>query len=128
MAAKTAGELSPDELEAYRRAVRKRAALEQRRLALRRARAWELAREVATLLRKRFGASRVVVFGSLVHAGRFGPWSDLDIAVWGLSGRGFLRAVAATFEMDPEVPVNLVDAEDCPPALRASIEGDGVEL
>lgn len=70
----------------------------------------------------------MVLFGSLAREGGFGPWSDVDIAVWGLPGTTFFRAVADTFEMDPEIPVNLVEGDDCSPSLLGSIERDGIEL
>ena len=65
------------------------------RLAERGIRAWELARQAATLLRERFGATRAVVFGSLVHPELFTEWFDVDLAAWDLRPEDTLRALGA---------------------------------
>jgi uncharacterized protein len=88
----TASELTPEAAAAYRAAARRRHEADRRALAARERRAWELARRAATELRRRFAASRVVVFGSLVHPGRFTPGSDVDIAAWGLRPDDTFRA------------------------------------
>jgi len=63
---------------------------EQQERARREKRAWALARQAVALLRKQVGATRVVVFGSLVHKGMFTLWSDVDIAAWGIQPRDTL--------------------------------------
>lgn len=94
----------------------------------RRERAWQLAHQAAALLRERYGVSRVVVFGSLIHPNRFTLWSDLDIAAWGLTAHNWLRASAAVRELSREIDVNLVDVTCCSAELRAAIDQDGVSL
>src|SRR6266581_4557428 len=89
----TAGELTEQDEARYRAAARRRHRAEQRALALRQQRAWELARNAAALLRTQFCARRVVVFGSLVHSGGFSEWSDVDIAAWGIHPDDTLRAM-----------------------------------
>ena len=125
---KTVEELTDEERKAYRQAAAARLRREREALERRRRRAWEVARRVADLLKKRYGATRVVVFGSLVHPDRFTAWSDVDLAVWGMEYRQYLRAVAFTHGLDGEVPVHLVDAATCSPALLSAAERDGVEL
>ena len=125
---KTAAELSDEEREAYRRAHAARVRFERQALDRRRRRAWAVARRVAALLKDAYGATRVVVFGSLVHPGRFTAWSDVDLAVWGLDYRRYLRAVAFIHGLDEEVSVHLVDAATCSPALLCAAEREGVEL
>ena len=56
--------------------------------------AWLQVKKVACLLRDRFGASRIIVFGSLVRD-RFGEDSDIDIAVEGMASADFFEALAA---------------------------------
>ena len=51
--------------------ARRRKAQEDQDVTCRRARAWALARRAATLLREQFGATRVVLFGSLVYEDGF---------------------------------------------------------
>ena len=90
--------------------------------------AWEVAHTVAHLLRERFGARQVVAFGSLIHRDWFTPWSDIDIAVWGIPAHQFYQAVAAATGISPDFKVDVVDAEDCSMSLRRIIESEGIEL
>ena len=89
---------------------------------------WEVAHAVAHLLRERFGAKQVVVFGSLVHRAWFTPWSDIDIAVWGILAHQFYQAVAAVTGINPKFEVDVVDVEDCSIRHRRIIESEGIEL
>jgi predicted nucleotidyltransferase len=58
-----------------------------------------VAQKVAHLLRQKFGATRVVAFGSLAHRKWFSQWSDIDLAAWGISAYEFYRAVADVTEL-----------------------------
>ena len=91
-------------------------------------RAWRVARTAAAVLREQFGATRVVAFGSLAHRDGFTPWSDIDLAAWGISPGAFYRAVAVVTGISPEFKVDLVAPEDCLPTLRHVIEQEGVAL
>ncbi len=124
----TALGLTPKEMAAYRTATRRRYEQEQRALALREKRAWKLARRAATLLGQQFGATRVMVFGSLVHQGCFTQWSDVDIAAWGICFEDTFRAIGAVMDLDAEIEVNLVDVATCSSSLLTTIERQGVEL
>jgi predicted nucleotidyltransferase len=90
--------------------------------------AWQLARTLAHLLRERFGATRVVAFGSLVRREWFSPWSDIDLAAWGISANQFYQAVASVTDISQDFQVDLVDPEDCRLAVRQSIEDEGIDL
>jgi predicted nucleotidyltransferase len=90
--------------------------------------AWEVARAVAHLLRERFGARQVIAFGSIVHRAWFTPWSDIDIAVWGIPAHQFYQAVAVVTGISPDFKVDVVDVEDCSISLRRIIESEGIEL
>jgi predicted nucleotidyltransferase len=70
----------------------------------------------------------VVAFGSLVHREWFLPWSDVDLAAWGIESDVFFRAVAAVSGLSAEFRVDLVAPEDCQPALLRAIEQEGVPL
>ena len=121
--------LSQFELEKYARTAQARALARRTRLEARRKRAWDVARRSATLLKEQFGAQRVVLFGSLTRGtGRFYTRSDVDLAVWGLDERVYLRAVVRLLDLDSEVGVDLVEAEFARPALLAAIQRDGIEL
>ncbi|MBI2901298.1 MAG: nucleotidyltransferase domain-containing protein [Planctomycetes bacterium] len=112
----------------YRAAALRREAEERAIAAPRETRAWEVARRAAAMLRARFGAARVVVFGSLVHPGCFTRWSDVDLAAWGIPPGDTFRAIGAAMDIDPEIEVNLVVVDACRSSLRAVIEREGVEV
>jgi predicted nucleotidyltransferase len=124
----TALELAPEEIAVYRAAARRRSEQEQRELAQREKRAWALARRAASLLREQFGAERVVVFGSLIHKECFTPWSDVDIAAWGIQPRDTFQAIGMVMDLDAEIELNLVDVGTCSTSLLATIEQEGVAL
>ena len=71
--------------EPYVRFAQRRAEAERRAIEERYQRAWALAHRAATLLRKRYAAQRVVLFGSLLNQERFTDRSDVDLAVWGIA-------------------------------------------
>lgn len=122
--ARTALDLTPEELRAYR-PVREPV---ERQSPERWGQGWEVAHSAACLLRERFSAKRVVVFGSLTHRAWFGIRSDIDLAAWDIPADRFYRAVAAVTDLSPDFAVDLVDPESCRPALRRSIEQDGIDL
>lgn len=81
--------------------------------------------EAARLLVERFGATRVVLFGSLVR-GTAGPGSDVDLLVEGLPAATFFDAAAAVDRVLGDVLVDLVPAEFARPEVleRARAEGE----
>jgi hypothetical protein len=86
-----------------------------------------VAKKIAEELVKRFGAKRVVLFGSLAR-GNFSSWSDIDLAVWGIPATVFFRAVAFACGISDVWKVDLVDVQDCTRALREIILEEGIEL
>lgn len=60
-------EISAADMEVYREAARCNKALMQEKRDLRAKLAWEVAGKAARLLRERFGAEKVMVFGSLLR-------------------------------------------------------------
>jgi uncharacterized protein len=86
-----------------------------------------VASAIAKEVKIRFGASRVMLFGSLARQD-FHRWSDIDLAVWGVSSADYYRAVAFSSGFSELFKVDLVDAEDCSESLRRHIQREGVEL
>lgn len=84
-----------------------------------------LAERCAELLRRRFGAKRVILFGS---AAGDAPWhnrSDLDLAVEGLRPEDHLRALNACYELlPPGLELDLVPLESAWPEMRSRILGE----
>ena len=124
----TASDITPEQMAAYRAGALRRQERERQALRERERRAWELARQAAAALREQFGVSRVVVFGSLVHPGSFTPWSDVDIAAWGIRPEDTFRAIGVIVDLDAEIPVNLVDVGACRASILRVIEQEGVPL
>ncbi len=128
--AKTALDITGDEWRAYDMgaAVRRRQASVDHQAQERWEQAQELAREAARRLREQFGARRVLLFGSAVERSSFTRWSDVDLAVWGVPPERFYAAVAAVTSLSTDIPVDLVDTEQCSEDLKKTIEQEGVEL
>ncbi len=99
-----------------------------RGLIVRRDRAFQVAREAAKILKKRFGATRVVVFGSLAHRVWFTPRSDIDLYVDGIPVEAFFQAEADVEAMASGFKVDLVDSRECSPELLKQIDEEGEEL
>jgi predicted nucleotidyltransferase len=125
---KTASQITAADMARYRATARKRAAQEQQAQLQRADQARAVAREAATLLKEKFGAGRVILFGSLARGDRFHRRSDIDLAVEGVRPQNFWRAWAALDTLGHRFEVDLVDVESASPALRQQIEREGIEL
>jgi len=92
----------------------------------RKARALGAAEACRRLLKERFGARRVILFGSL--AGQ-GPWhgrSDIDLAVEGLAPDEFFAAYSACRDLlPPGLELDLLSLESVYPEMRARSPGGG---
>ena len=128
--AKTALEITPEERLTYRpcAAIQRREGTGNRLAEERWHRAQLLARQAAKRLREQFAARRVILFGSAVRQPWFTPWSDVDLAVWGLPPERFYAAVASVTGLSDEIRIDLVDPEQCSLALRTTIEREGMEV
>jgi len=58
----------------------------------RQSQAWELARTAAKLLREKFGATRVAVFGALFERLKAGHSADIELAAWVIPEKQYLSA------------------------------------
>ncbi len=94
----------------------------------RRLHAWKAARAASHILKDRFGASRVVLFGSLSRSSGFTERSDIDLAAWGIPPEKFYRAVAEVTGFSQEFEINLTDVDTCPPNLLITVKKEGTEL
>jgi predicted nucleotidyltransferase len=120
--------ISAEALAQYRATARSREQARARAVAARRQRAWQVVEQAAELLKKQFGATRVAVFGSLVHDGRFGMTSDIDMAVWDVTGEDYLVAVARMQDLDRDFKIDLISMQYCKPRLAETIRREGMEL
>ncbi len=127
---KTAKDLTKSELLAYRPWLVMEAFRVDPETRARKEHAWKVAKDTAALLKERFGVTRVVGFGSMVRESGFTPWSDVDLAVWGLAPEDFLDAAGEAMDtgLDSGVQVDVVDMERCSPELHRTVMREGVEL
>ncbi len=125
-----ASQLTSDDLKHYRETARRRSATAVLLPTERAAREALLrrAREAAALLKGRFGASRVILFGSLAHQAWFTPDSDVDLVVEGLGGSNYWQAWRLAEETMGGREVDLIELEAVSPSLRQAIQRYGVEL
>lgn len=87
--------------------------------------ALEAAEACIRLLKERFGARRVILFGSLVGQSLWHGRSDIDLAVEGLCPEEFFTAYAACCDLLPRgLELDLVPLEDAYPEMRARILGE----
>jgi predicted nucleotidyltransferase len=126
----TALDLSPEALKKYRPldAIRKRRAKMRAEISSRRRRANLVARKAAKLLKSEFGATEVILFGSLARRVGFTLWSDIDLASRGIPSEKYLTAMDTVLYLSPEFKIDLVELETCSPALLKSIEKEGKPL
>ena len=120
--------LTAEQLDAYRQTMRRRAAESDKRRAERREAAWAVAREAAELLRSRYGAARVLLFGSLAEGTHFSERSDIDLAAEGLRPSEHFAALGRLLCLSRDFEFDLVDLSACPPDLHAVILAEGVPL
>jgi predicted nucleotidyltransferase len=87
--------------------------------------ALEAAEACIRLLKERFGARRVILFGSIAGQGIWHGRSDIDLAVEGLAETDFFPAYSACRDLLPRgIELDLVTLEDVYPEMRARILGE----
>ena len=125
----TALEMKPEDWRKFKPGTRIATRVFQTKyLEERRAKGLALAKKASFLLRRQYGAKRVVLFGSLASTEAFSTWSDIDLAAWGIAPDEFLSAVAAVTGLSPDFKIDLVEPDNCREAIRDSIEKHGIEI
>ncbi|MTJ46585.1 nucleotidyltransferase family protein [Dolichospermum sp. UHCC 0259] len=71
----------------------------------------KIAQQCAKILKERFGAEKVVLFGSLLDYQQMSWRSDIDLAVWGLPEKDYFKAWAAIDEGHP-FEIDLVEVQN----------------
>lgn len=88
--------------------------------------AFKGARTIAEILKKRFGASEVILYGSIIRKNAFNNNSDIDLAVKGLE-ENYYRAFGycirnSEFELDIKI------YEDMPDEYKKIVDKTGYKL
>ena len=123
----TALDLPSDTLKQYHplKAIRRRKAKMSGEISKRRRRALTAARKASELLKSKFGAKEVILFGSLARRGAFTLFSDIDLAARGISSDRFFEAIDVVLGLSAEFKIDLVEIKNSSPALLKNIEKDG---
>ncbi|MEL6938275.1 MAG: nucleotidyltransferase domain-containing protein [Cyanobacteria bacterium J06598_1] len=88
--------------------------------------AWVDVKSVSALLRSQFGATKIVVFGSLVKD-RFGEDSDIDLAVEGMNSRDLFKALVAVNKCSRR-EIDLKPMEDLDPYFKQRVLETGTMI
>jgi len=81
---------------------------------------------ITDLLVRKFGAKRIILYGSLAR-GHFAPGSDIDLAVEGVSKRDYFAALGAVNGIT-ERWVDLKPIEQLGPRFRHRVLMEGMEI
>lgn len=120
--------VTPKQMATYQTYARRRWKSQQDALNRRKIRAWDVAQEAATLLKEKYGAGKVVLFGSLARDDPFHHRSDVDLAAWNIEEKIYYSVVSKLLDIDPTIDVDLVRAEDAPSTLLETIHQEGIPL
>jgi predicted nucleotidyltransferase len=109
----------------YRSIWEKRKAEEEKRRAL----AIERAREVAKILKKKYKAKEVILFGSLIWRPDF-LWrgTDIDLLVKGLRDSNYFEALADISETSHPFHVDLIPFEKAWPSVKQRALKEGMRF
>lgn len=89
----------------------------KRRLAL------ETAKRIALILGRRFGARKVILYGSLAEGKYFDSVSDIDIAVSGI-GDKYFKALSYCKDLT-EFAIDIRDYDEMPAEFKKKLEQKG---
>ncbi|SPD74593.1 DNA polymerase beta domain protein region (modular protein) [uncultured Desulfobacterium sp.] len=86
------------------------------------------AKKAAKAIKEKFGAQRVVLFGSLAHEAWYSPQTDVDLAVEGVAADDYWAAWRLAEDIVGDRTVDLVDLETSSVSLRHAIDRHGIEI
>lgn len=89
--------------------------------------AWLAARRIGTLLKDKYRAKNVIVFGSLAKKA-WTRYSDIDLAVRGIPAELYFKAFAEAETLSTLCPIDLIDLDDCLAGVIEEIEREGVPV
>ncbi|MEN9215744.1 MAG: hypothetical protein Q6K90_00315 [Gloeomargarita sp. HHBFW_bins_162] len=98
---------------------RKREQLRQLKLQKRQQEGFAVAQQCAKILKEKYGASKVVLFGRMLT--QIHEDSDIDLAVWDLDDRHYFPAYAELVDIS-SFAIDLVPVKDARPPILKAIE------
>jgi predicted nucleotidyltransferase len=91
--------------------------------------AMDKAKKIASMLKGKYGAKRVILFGSIVKSSYLHERTDIDLLVEGIKSSDFLRAGADAWTISsPFFDVDIVPVERADQYLLSRALEEGVEL
>lgn len=80
---------------------------------------------IAEMIVREARPQRIVQWGSLLRPERFRPYSDIDLAVEGVTDPALFSRLLGRAERMTRFPVDIVQLERIEPEFRESIEANG---
>lgn len=90
--------------------------------------AWKIVHKIANLIQDRYRAKKIIVFGSLTSKERFTRYSDIDLAISGLTFKQFYQAVDDIELLSRDFKVDLVNLDRCRQAIAERINREGLAI
>jgi len=120
--------LTPEERKKYVSGWLKRQKEKEEQLRRQRQLAVEKASQIARMLKVKYGAKKVILFGSLAYGSTLWSQSDIDIAVEGIDEEKYLDIAWEAAQIALPFKVDLVPLERASESLKAKIERKGIDL
>jgi len=125
---KTIRDLSLEEKRKYIEARKKFEEEEKKLLDIRYEKALNLAKEISEILYKKYKAKKVILLGSLKDKELFTKWSDIDLAVAGISNKDYFKALSEVLSLSVDFKIDIIDLDSCEEEIRNRLEGEGILL
>jgi len=125
---KTIKDLSLEEKRKYIEARKKFEEEEKKLLDIRYEKALNLAKEISEILYKKYKAKKVILVGSLKDKELFTKWSDIDLAVAGISNKDYFKALSEVLSLSVDFKIDIIDLDSCEEEIRNRLEGEGILL
>jgi len=127
---RTVNQISSEELRRYNPMRSMEDYQKDPKVARRRLLSWKMAQIASKILKEKYGAKKVVLFGSLANEKRFTPWSDVDLSVSGLPPQDYYQAAGEILDLGlgQGIKIDVLDLADCPLTMKKKIKNEGIEL
>jgi predicted nucleotidyltransferase len=87
-----------------------------------------LVNQTANMLKTKYNASKIILFGSLAHKAWFNENSDVDLAVEGLPSDNYWQAWREIEDIITDRKIDFVDISEVSEPIKNIIKSEGIEL